>query len=79
MGGVVAHGYRAEDRKLLVEPSEAEDIRLIFDLYCQLQSIPALVRELDQRGIRSRVRRRSSGDEVGGITFMAGSLSHIFG
>ncbi len=79
MGGVVPHGYRVEDRKLVIEPSEAEDIRLIFDLYGQLKSIPALVRELDQRGIRSRVRRRSSGEQVGGITFMAGPLSHILG
>lgn len=79
MGGVVPHGYRVEDRKLMVEPSEAADIRLIFDLYCQLKSIPALVRELEQHGIRSRLRKRSSGEEVGGITFMAGPLSHILG
>jgi site-specific DNA recombinase len=79
MGGVVPHGYRVENRKLMVEPAEASDIRLIFDLYGQLKSIPALVRELDQRGIKSRVRKRSSGEEVGGITFMAGPLSHILG
>lgn len=46
MGGVVPHGYRVADRKLIVEPSEAADIRLIFELYCELKSIPALVREL---------------------------------
>ncbi len=79
MGGVVPYGYRVEDRKLVVEPSEAAHIRLIFDLYCELRSIPALVRELEQRGIRSRVRKRSSGEEVGGIIFMAGPLSHILG
>jgi site-specific DNA recombinase len=79
MGGVVPHGYRVEDRKLMIEPSEAADIRLIFDLYCQLKSIPAIVRELERQGIRSRVRKRSSGEEVGGITFMAGPLSHILG
>lgn len=79
MGGVIPHGYRVEDRKLVVEPSEAADIRLIFGLYCELKSIPALVRELEQQGIRSRLRKRSSGEEVGGITFMAGPLSHILG
>lgn len=77
MGGVVPHGYRVENRKLLIEPGEAEEVKLIFDLYCQLESIPALVRELDQRGIRSRVRKRSFGEPVGGITFMAGPLSHL--
>jgi site-specific DNA recombinase len=79
MGGVVPHGYRVEKRKLLIEPGEAEEVKLIFDLYCKLKSIPALVRELDQRGILSRVRKRSSGEPVGGITFMAGPLSHILG
>jgi site-specific DNA recombinase len=77
MGGVVPHGYRVENRKLVIEPAEAGDIKLIFDLYGQLKSIPALVRELDQRGIRSRIRKRRSGEVVGGVTFMAGPLSHI--
>ena len=79
MGGVVPYGYRVENRKLLVEPSEAADVKLIFDLYCQLKSIPALVRELDERKIQSRVRKRSSGKHVGGIGFMAGPLSHMLG
>lgn len=30
MGGVVPHGYRVEDRKLVVEPSEAADIRMVM-------------------------------------------------
>ena len=79
MGGVVPYGYRVENRKLLIEPNEAAYVKLIFDLYCQLKSIPALVRELDQRNIKSRVRKRSSGEEVGGIGFMAGPLSHMLG
>ena len=79
MGGVVPYGYRVENRKLLVEPSEATHVKLIFDLYCQLKSIPALVRELEQRGIHSRVRKLASGKEIGGITFMAGPMSHMLG
>ena len=51
MGGVVPHGYRVENRKLVIEDTEAENIRLIFELYCQLKSIPALIRELENRGI----------------------------
>ena len=79
MGGVVPHGYRVVNRKLLLEPSEATEVTLIFDLYWQLKSIPAVVRELDQRGIRTRVRNRSSGKTFGGISFMAGPVSHILG
>ncbi len=33
MGGVVPHGYRVHDRKLLVVEEEAAVVRLIFDLY----------------------------------------------
>ena len=77
MGGVVPFGYRVENRKLLAEPSEAADVKLIYNLYCQLKSIPALVRELDGRKIQSRVRKLTSGKEIGGITFTTGPLSHI--
>ena len=79
MGGVVPYGYKVENRKLLVEASEAADVGLIFDLYCQLKSLPALVRELDDRKILTRVRKLTSGKQFGGITFTTGPLSHILG
>ena len=79
MGGVVPYGYRVEERKLVVEDAEAKDVRLIFELYCQLKSIPALIRELESRGIRSRIRKLGSGHEIGGIPFTTGPLSHILG
>jgi site-specific DNA recombinase len=79
MGGVVPHGYRVEDRKLVIDEAEANEVRLIFDLYSQLKSIPALIRELDDRGIRTRVRKQSSGGEFGGIPFTTGPLSHLLG
>lgn len=63
-GSGVPHSSRVEDLKLVIEPSEAEDIRLIFALYGELKSPPALVRELDQRGVKSRGRRRSSGQSA---------------
>jgi site-specific DNA recombinase len=79
MGGVVPYGYRVENRKLMVENAEASDVRLIFELYCQLRSIPALIRELESRGIRSRVRKLTSGEEIGGIPLTTGPLSHMLG
>ena len=79
MGGVVPYGYRVESRKLLVDDAEANDVRLIFELYCELTSIPALIRELEDRGIRSRVRKLALGHEIGGIPFTTGPLSHMLG
>jgi DNA invertase Pin-like site-specific DNA recombinase len=79
MGGVVPHGFRVQDRKLIVHENEAHEVRLIFELYSQLRSIPALIGELEGRGIRTRVRRLASGREVGGIPLTAGALSHLLG
>ena len=61
MGGVVPLGYRVENRKLLVDDREADAVRLIFRLYLELESLPALQRELRDRGVRSRPRTLASG------------------
>ncbi len=79
MGGVVPLGYRVEDRKLVIDEAEANEVRLIFELYNQLKSIPALIRELDARGIRTRVRKLASGGTVGGIPFTNGPIAHLLG
>ena len=47
MGGVVPHGYRVENRKLLIDEREAAEVRMIFELYHQLKSTPKLVEELE--------------------------------
>src|SRR3954470_15979252 len=45
MGGVVPLGYRVVTRKLLVDEEEAQLVRLIFERYLALGSLPALQRE----------------------------------
>jgi site-specific DNA recombinase len=79
MGGIVPFGYKVENRKLLVDEDEANSVRLIFELYCKLKSTPALVRELESRNIKSRIRRLTSGRDVGGNLFTTGQLSHMLG
>jgi site-specific DNA recombinase len=79
MGGVVPYGYKVESRKLLIDEVEAKEVRLIFELYSQLKSTPALVRGLESRNIKSRIRKLTSGKEVGGIHFTTGQLSHMLG
>ena len=44
MGGIVPYGYRLENRRLLVDPAEAEVVRQIFALYLELRSLPRLAR-----------------------------------
>ena len=74
MGGVIPLGYRVEERKLLVDEPEGATVRLIFERYCDLKSLPALQRDLRERGIVSRVRALATGRVIGGIPFTNGPL-----
>jgi site-specific DNA recombinase len=77
MGGTVPLGYRAESRKLVIEPVQAERVRMIFRLYLELGSTPALLVELRRRGITTALRRSSSGRTVGGIPFGPGPIDYL--
>src|SRR6266852_3600198 len=61
VGGPVPLGYAAVDKKILVVPAEAAAVRTIFARYLELGSVRALAEDLDRRGIRSKLRRRSRG------------------
>src|SRR5687768_537367 len=65
MGGQVPLGYRVRERKLVIHKEEAAAVRLMFERYLALGSLPALQRELRQAGIVSRRRRLSSRAMVG--------------
>ncbi len=58
MGGFVPSGYRAKDRTLVVDPKEADIIRMIFRRYLELGSVHKLETELAEREQRTRVVRR---------------------
>jgi site-specific DNA recombinase len=74
MGGGVPHGYHVHERKLLIEPREAEDIRYIFNRYLELKSILKLVDDLAAKDIKTRERKLSSGRIVGNVNFGRGAL-----
>lgn len=77
MGGNPPLGYRVQDRKLLVEPAEAETVKLIFRRYLELGSSLPLLEELHRIGVRTRKRQLSSGKMIGGVPFMRGPLNHL--
>lgn len=77
MGGTVPHGYRVEDRKLLIEPKEAEEVRYIFNRYLELKSVPALVDDLARRGMHTRIRHRKAGGTIGNVCFGKGPLGFL--
>jgi site-specific DNA recombinase len=56
MGGLVPLGYDVNDRKLVVNTSEAAQVQHIFERYRVLANVDALRRELKDGGYRSKVR-----------------------
>jgi DNA invertase Pin-like site-specific DNA recombinase len=77
MGGVVPLGYKVEARKLVVVPEEADTVRLIFDRYRELRSLPALQRYLRELGVVTRERTLATGRRIGGIPFLVGALGSL--
>ena len=77
MGGVVPLGYRVEARQLHIVSSEANTVCLIFERYRDLKSLPALQRDLRDRGVVTRVRHLSSGRCIGGVPLTNGPLLKI--
>ncbi|MEJ8571624.1 recombinase family protein [Microbaculum marinum] len=77
MGGLPPLGYDGIDKKLIVNESEAETVRLIFRRYLELGSIATLKQKLDETGIVSKRRRFSDGRDVGGVPLSRGALYQI--
>jgi len=77
MGGHVPLGYRVENRRLTVDEQEAATVRLIFERYLALGSLPALQQELREQAIRTRPRQQASGRIIGGVAFTNGPLAHL--
>ncbi len=49
MGGTVPMGYRAVDRKLVIDGEAASKVRRIFGRYLELKSVPLLTDELNEQ------------------------------
>lgn len=77
MGGPIPIGYRLDNRKLLVDDAEASTVRMIFERYVALRSIPRLVDELAERDVRTKVRPLKDGRMTGGVRFQQGPLATL--
>src|SRR5215216_4041638 len=76
MGGLPPLGYEVQDRKLVVNESEAETVRAIYLGYTQLGSVRVLQRELEGIVVSKR-RVDRFGRESGGKTLARGALYHM--
>jgi len=77
MGGNVPLGYDLKDRNLLINPKEAELVRLIFREYVRLGSVFNLYEWLRDKGIRSKSRTATTGRKIGGAVLSRGTLYHL--
>ncbi|MHB8285778.1 MAG: recombinase family protein, partial [Caulobacteraceae bacterium] len=77
MGGALSLGYDLCDRKLVINPAEAETVRLIFRRYLKLGSVNRLRAELEAQGVRSKAWTARNGQMRGGCIIGRGGLYHM--
>src|SRR6201981_3678009 len=77
MGGVPPLGYEVRERRLVINPTEADTVRYIYERYLELGCVRQLSRELDERGIVSKVRISKKGVKSGGCRFSRGALYEL--
>lgn len=76
-GRVPPLGYDVRERRLVVNPEEAETVRNIYRRYLELGSVRELSRELAGRRIVSKVRISQKGMRSGGCRFSRGALYEL--
>src|SRR5215218_6889012 len=74
---MVPLGYELKEGKLLIVDEEAQKVRTIFRRYLELGSVNRLVVELRERGLRSKIRKLSTGGTRGGVAFTQGPLFYM--
>ena len=77
MGGVPPLGYDIRDRRLVINKEEAELVRSIYRLYIELGGVRLFKKDLDRRGIVSKVRISRTGVHSGGRSFSRGALYQL--
>jgi site-specific DNA recombinase len=77
MGGPVPLGYDLRDRKLHINPDEAEQVREIYHEYLRIGSVSGLKEFLDRSARLSKLRIHVGGNESGGGKFFRGALYRL--
>jgi site-specific DNA recombinase len=73
-GGMPLLGYTVENTKLIVDEAETAQVRQIFELYLEHQSLLPTVTELNRRGWTTKRWTTKKGDRRGGRLFTKNSL-----
>jgi len=77
MGGNIPIGYDLDNRKLVINQTDAAFVQSLFDRYLSLGDATKLKRELDQQKVRTKLRITQTGKTKGGQPFTRGMLYYI--
>ncbi len=77
MGGYAPLGYDCRQGKLVVNPEEAERVRLIFNLYLELGRVRTVRDRLVRMEIRSKLHIGKNGRQFGGLYYSRGALYEL--
>jgi site-specific DNA recombinase len=77
MGGCPSMGYDVCDRRLVVNQAEAATVRVIYQRYLKIGSVPKLKKALDRDGVVSKIRVSRKGNKSGGQSFSRGALYEL--
>ncbi len=75
-GGRPILGFDVVEKKLVVNPAEAAEVRVMFGIYLEKKTLAGTVAELRRRGIRQKLRTTRKGQRQGGHPFDKTSLRH---
>lgn len=73
-GGRPILGYLVSDKKLVIDPDEASQVRAIFGLYLEHGSIRDVIAELNRRGWTGKAYTGKKGQQIVGYPYTKGSL-----
>jgi DNA invertase Pin-like site-specific DNA recombinase len=74
MGGNVPLGYEREEKCLIINPAEAEQIKFTFDYFLKCKNVRELRKELAKRSYCTKIRKLRDGRLRGGGNFSLGSI-----
>ncbi|MEM8541526.1 MAG: recombinase family protein [Pseudomonadota bacterium] len=77
MGGTVPLGYKSEDKKLVIDKTEAKTVRWLFEKYLELGSAGKLSKEANRVGLTTRNYTPKNGAERKTAPFGRGNLYHL--
>jgi site-specific DNA recombinase len=77
MGGPVPLGYEVDNRRLVINDTEAELVRHIYQSYLTSGSVVELAEVLNRAGHRTKLQVRASGPNRGSCDFRRGTLYHL--